>query len=303
MNFLVLGGTGFIGTKICSVLAQSGHAVRAYSPSAGRTEFSDNITGVSGLIADKGELTKQVEWCGTVIHLVSTTNPKTSFSDPYHDVSSNLLPLVQLLEIIRTFDNKKIIFCSSGGTVYGMARSLPIKEDHPKNPSTSYGLVKSAMEDYIQFYNANYQLPFLIVRPANVYGPKLRSIGEQGIISTLVYNALNKKETNCWANPSNIRDYVFIEDFADALMSLINVNAEGIFNVGSGKGYVLNEIIASVEKIMKEKMKINFSGEKLKDEPSNVLDISKINTLTGWLPKTSLESGIHAIHLQLSSQS
>lgn len=301
MNYLILGGTGFLGTALSGSLAKAGDQVRVYSPSASRNNYGDGITGVTGLIGDQGELLKQTAWCDVVVHLVSTTNPRTSFSDVYHDVSSNLLPMVQLLEILKD-SGKKIIFCSSGGTVYGPAKQLPINEDHPRHPVTPYGLVKSAMEEYIHYYHINFGLPYLVVRPANVYGPKLRSIGEQGIISTLLFNALHQKETTLWANPDNIRDYVFIDDFVSALMSLIRAGAQGIYNIGSGKGYSLNEIIEAAGKVLGEQPKVHFTSQPIRDEASNVLDIAKINHLTGWLPVVTLEQGIRSIHSVLTQK-
>lgn len=301
MKFLVLGGTGFIGSKISRRLADVGHNILVYSPSAGRSAFDhENIATVSGWIADKGEMHKHLEWADAVLHFVSSTNPKTSFSDPHHDITSNLLPMVQLLDMMKEHPGKQLIFCSSGGAVYGTPKHVPISEDHPRHPATPYGLVKMAMEDYIQFYHHNYGLPFLILRPANVYGPKLRSIGEQGIISTLAYNALHDRSTTLWANPNNVRDYIFIDDFADALMSLLSSQAEGIFNIGSGKGYSLAEIITAVQSVSGKTLQIVFQEEKLHDEPANVLDITKISQLSGWHPQTKLEDGIRAILQQLS---
>jgi UDP-glucose 4-epimerase len=301
MKFLVLGGTGFIGSKISKRLADVGHNITVFSPSAGRVVFQhDNIATVSGWIADKGEMYKQIAEADAVLHFVSSTNPKTSFSDPHHDITSNLLPMVQLLDMMKEHPGKQLIFCSSGGAVYGTPQQFPVSEDHPRHPATPYGMVKMAMEDYIQFYHQNYGIPFLILRPANVYGPKLRSIGEQGIISTLVYNALHNRPTTLWANPNNIRDYIFIDDFVDALMSLLSSQAEGIFNIGSGKGYSLAEIISAVQSVSGKTLQIVFQEEKLPDEPANVLDITKITALSGWRPQTKLEDGINAILQQLS---
>ena len=292
MNVFVIGGTGFLGLKCCSLLSQNDFIVRAYSPSAGRTILPERVIGISGFIADKGEMKKHIEWADIIIHLVSTTNPKTSFSDPYHDISSNLLPMVQLLELMKDHENKKIIFSSSGGAVYGKTLQYPINEEHPKKPITSYGLVKSAIEDYILYYHYNFGIPYLIVRPANVYGPKLRSIGEQGIISTLIQNGLHKKPTQIWANPKNVRDYIYVDDSAQGILQLIQAGAEGTFNLGSGKGYTLHEIIDAVQKQFEDNLQTEITELIINDAPKNVLDISKISELTNWTPLTSLEEGI-----------
>ncbi len=301
MNVLVLGGTGFLGWSVAKKLAQNGNNVRAYSPSASRIPFIENITPVTGFIADSGELKKQVDWCDMVFHFVSTTNPKTSLNDPYHDLSSNLLPIIQLLELLKENIQKKIIFCSSGGAVYGKSHGLLIDEGHSKKPSTSYGLVKSTIEEYLNYYHQKYGIQYLILRPANVYGPKLRSIGEQGIISTLIHNSLHNKTTCFWVSPENVRDYIFIDDFVEAVKSLFDADAEGVFNIGSGKGYSLLQIVNAVQQNSNTELLIEYADELIHDEFSNVLSNSKINLVTGWYPQTDLNDGIAAVYEQMTN--
>lgn len=290
-KILVIGGSGFIGRALALRFCQEGYLVRVFSPSATRYEWPLGIETVNGYIEDKGILKEQVNWSDTILHCASTTNPRTSLSDPVHDVSSNLIPVVELLEMIKS-TNKKFIYCSSGGAVYGKPMQNPIKEDHIKQPSTSYGLVKSLIEDYIVYYNRNYGVPYLIVRPANIYGPKLRSIGEQGIISTLLFKAYKNEETIIWSNPENIRDYLFIDDFANGLTSLIKKNVNGIFNIGSGNGVSLRQIIDVVQSVLPTPMSIKYQEVTIKDEPVNVLCNRKIEETTGWKPVISLSKGI-----------
>lgn len=290
-KILILGGSGFIGRALALLLNQKEYEVRVFSPSATRYGWPNKIVAVNGYIEDRGVLEKQVEWADIIIHAVSTTNPKTSLSDPLHDLSSNLIPFVQLLELLKKTD-KKIVYCSSGGGVYGKPMENPIKESHLRHPSTSYGLVKSFMEDYILYYNRNFEVSYLIVRPANIYGPKIRSIGEQGIISTLLYKAIKEEQTIIWSNPENIRDYLFIEDFANGLLCLIENQAEGIFNMGSGKGVSLKEIIEVVQSLLVKPLNISFQEITIKDESISVLSNQKIYETTGWRPIISLEEGI-----------
>ncbi len=290
-KILIIGGSGFIGRAVALLLNNVGYSVRVFSPSATRYDWPADIEPINGYVADKGILSEQVEWADIVLHTASTTNPKTSMSDPVHDVSSNLMPIVELLELLKN-KNKKLIYCSSGGAVYGKPMQNPIEENHIKQPSTSYGLVKSLIEDYIVYYNRNFDVPYLIVRPANIYGPKLRSIGEQGIISTLLFKAYQKEETVIWSDPENIRDYLFIDDFANGLISLIKNNSEGIFNIGSGNGVSLKQIIDVVQSVLPKPMNVKYQTVTVKDEPVNVLSIKKIEAATGWTPEISLSQGI-----------
>lgn len=301
MNILILGGTGFLGYHLAVRLSHQ-HTVRVYSPSAGRTNFPGTIEGVTAFIADTGELKKQVEWANLIFHFVSTTNPKTSLKDPYHDVVSNLLPVVQLMEMLKGSRDKKMIFCSSGGAVYGHSGKAIIGEEHKKNPSTSYGLVKSTIEEYIMYYSRNFELPYIILRPANVYGFKSRSIGEQGIISTLIYNAIHRLPTRFWANLNNIRDLVFIDDFVTAVIALIKCNATGIFNIGGGCGYSLLQMIDAVQENCDTELLIEKADHTIADEAINILDITKINSLTGWQPQIGINEGIGLVYNQMQKE-
>ena len=258
-NMLILGGSGFIGKSVATLFAKNGYQIRVLSPSAKQHKWEENIEAISGHIEDMELVQQQIDWANLIVHAISTTNPKTSESDRLFDLTSNLTPIVKILEMIKFHPNKKFVFFSSGGGVYGKPIQYPIEETHPKNPSTSYGLVKSLIEEYIIHYNRNFGVPYLILRPSNPFGPKTRSIGEQGIISTLIYKSLLQQEVEIWANPNNVRDYIFIDDFAMGVYKLVETNSDGIFNISSGEGNSLKEIIEIVQSFFSENLKLVFS--------------------------------------------
>ena len=299
MNALILGGTGFIGTRVAHKLATLSINVRVYSPSAISGAITDRITGVSGRMEDTEALISQSNWADIIFHFVSTTNPKTSSDNHEYDLSSNLIPLIHLLDFLRLNPTKRLVFCSSGGSVYGNVSNVPISENCEKTPLNSYGLVKSLMEDYIQFYYRKYNISHLILRPSNVYGPKLKSIGDQGIISTLMYNALLERSTTWWASLNTIRDYLYIDDFAEAVAELIMHNAEGVYNLGSGQGFTLTQIIDAVQVCTGKILKFEYAKNIINHSSVNILDISKITQATGWAPKTTLIEGINLIYSEM----
>jgi UDP-glucose 4-epimerase len=301
VNILVLGGTGFLGSQIVKKLSGD-NSVCVFSPSASSYDFPNHIITVDGSIENTNSLKTQIAWANIIFHFVSTTNPKTSMAYHQYDLSSNLSPLVGVLELMKSYPDKKIIFCSSGGTVYGNKKVNSISETCEKKPSTSYGLVKSLMEEYIEYFHRIFGINYLILRPANVYGLNLRSLGNQGIISTLLYNTILKKPSTFWADLNNTRDYIHIDDFTEAVMGLLNYSAFGIYNIGSGSGTSLKQIIDAVQVTCETEVKFHMAEKLIKDESYNVLDIDKIKSLTGWRPVIGIEQGVNMVYNQMKLQ-
>jgi UDP-glucose 4-epimerase len=298
-NILVLGGSGFLGSHITNNLSTD-NVVCVYSPSATRFGFDKRIMTVDATIENENELKKHISWADIIFHFVSTTNPKTSLADHQYDLKSNLLPFVGFLELMRSFPEKKIVFCSSGGAVYGKNDGNTLIESNDKNPSTSYGLVKSLMEEYIVYFNRTFGLDYLILRPSNVYGFNTNSLGNQGIISTLVHNTIFGNPSTIWVDLNNIRDYIHITDFSQAVKSLLDSSAFGIYNIGSGFGTSLRQIIDAVQNTCQREVMIQIAETLIKDEEYNVLDITKIKSLTGWCPIVGIDEGIQTVYNQMN---
>jgi len=298
-NILVLGGSGFLGSHITINLSND-NSVCVYSPSATRFGFDKHIMTVDATIEDENQLKKHIIWADIIFHFISTTNPKTSLSDHQYDLKSNLLPFVGFLELMRSFPEKKIVFCSSGGAVYGKNNGNTLNENSDKKPSTSYGLVKSLMEEYIEYFNRTFGLDYLILRPSNVYGFNTHSLGTQGIISTLVHNTIFDKPSTFWVDLNNIRDYIHITDFIQAVKLLLDSSAFGIYNIGSGYGTSLMQIIDAVQNTCQREVKIKIAERLIKDESHNVLDITKIHSRTGWQPIVGIDEGIKTVFNQMN---
>ena len=189
----------------------------------------------------------------------------------------------------------KVVFLSSGGTVYGNPVFTPIAETHPTNPICSYGINKLAIEKYCFLYQQLYGLDTVILRLANPYGERQRLDSGQGVVPVFLGRALRNQPLEIWGDGSTIRDFLYISDVIDAITSACLYEADGsqnLFNIGSGKGISLNELIFLIEKVVDKKLDIVYKSSRSFDVPSNILSISKAQEYLAWYPKVSNEDGL-----------
>lgn len=297
MLIVILGGGGFIGSAVAERLLADGHAVRIFSRqrTAPWRQFEDaeRIEWMTGDVRSEPDLAAVVAGADVVVHLVSTTVPGSSVNDPVHDVQSNLVPAVKLLEIMVGQGIERIIFVSSGGTVYGPPRYLPMDEDHPTRPIVAYGATKLAIERALLQYRHNHGIQVGILRVANAYGPRQRADRGQGAVATFIDQARAGRRLEVWGDGLTIRDYVYVTDVADALARLLRYRGEhAVFNIGSGRGVSVNRLIGIIRKSMNTRLETVYRSARRFDVPENVLDVSLAAQELHWRPRVSLEDGI-----------
>lgn len=294
---LVLGGAGFIGSHLAEALARDGHSVRIFDRphvdrlpqlrSAARFEI------FSGDFLDPRSVVPALRGAEVVYHLVSTTLPKSSNENPMYDVESNVLGTLRLLEAARAAEVRKIVFVSSGGTVYGVPALLPVKESHPTEPISSYGIHKLMVEKYLALARRLHGLEYSIVRPANLYGPRQRLDIAQGAVAVFLDRALRDEPIEIWGDGSVVRDYVYVEDAVDAMLRAARCEGEPrIFNVGSGIGVSLNQLVEEIGKLLGRRLRVQRGAARLVDVPVNVLDCSLALRHLGWRATTALAEGL-----------
>lgn len=295
---LILGGAGFIGQHVCKALLGAGAHVRCLDrrlpPEQG---FFNNQLGevewIVGEFSDAEKLTRALDGIDYIVHLVSTTIPDTSNKELQYDLSSNVFPTLKVLEAMRFSGVKKLLFISSGGTVYGIPSIIPIPETHETNPICGYGIHKLAIEKYLHLYNYRYGLDYCVLRLANPYGAAQISDRPQGVIGKFIYKAIRNERLEIWGDGSVVRDYVYIEDVMDAfLKALLYRGDRKLFNVGSGQGSSLLDIVTIIEHLAGHSLDIAFLPQRQVDVPLNVLDITTARTELQWAPKTELSVGI-----------
>jgi len=297
MRCLVLGGGGFIGSNLCYGLVEAGHEVSVFEKE-GRNKsnllaIEKRVCWIEGDFLNPEHVKAAVQGIDIIFHLISSTLPQSSNENPAYDVTSNVAPAIHLLEAARRAAVRKVIFFSSGGTVYGIPERVPIPEEHPTMPICSYGIHKLMIEKYLALFHKLYNLDYAVLRVSNPYGERQRPTGSQGAVTVFIYKALKGELIKIWGDGSVVRDYVHISDVVRAAIKAMSLSAgERIFNIGSGRGLSLNQVIACLEDALGVKLPVRYTAARKCDVPVNILDISRARNVLGWGPEIDLTTGV-----------
>jgi UDP-glucose 4-epimerase len=290
---IVLGGGGFLGLNLCRRLFAAGHRVRAFGRRCLFPEALNGIEWYQGDFCDPTALAAAVETYEIIFHLVHTTTPYSANLDMAMDLQQNVAASLALFDVIRVLEARRIVFISTGGTVYGSPEQIPTPETAPTDPITAYGISKLAIEKYLALYERLYGLQYRILRVANPFGPFQVPIKNQGIIAMLISRALNDEIIDIWGDGSAARDYIFVDDVMDALeAAMLDQSDARIFNIGSGQGRSLLEIIDAVERLMSIKLKIAWKPGRSVDVPKSILAIDRARDILKWAPRTPFDEGL-----------
>jgi UDP-glucose 4-epimerase len=293
-NILILGGCGFIGSHVADRFLAEGHAVRVLSRSP--EIFRPPVKGGDYRFGELGNqvfLEECLKGVDTVVHLVSTTTPKESNEDMAFDIESNLTQTVRALQSCVRGGVGKVVFVSSGGAIYGNPTSCPVQENANTSPLCSYGVVKLAIEKYLEMFESLYGLRSVTLRVANPFGPRQNPLGSQGVIAAILHKIHKGQPISVWGDGSVVRDFFYVEDLADAIrVAALEESARGVFNIGSGVGVSLKELLSVVKAEIDVGFKICYEPGRAFDVKEIYLDVAKAKKELGWEPKTSMSAGL-----------
>jgi UDP-glucose 4-epimerase len=297
MKCLILGGAGFIGSHLAEGLLEAGHQVRIFDrPNVIRPSMLATDTRVEWLEGDftnEEDLSRVIAGSHAIFHLAYTTLPRSSNDNPIYDVQTNLVGTLRLLDLAKAAAVRKIVFVSSGGTVYGATRSDPIPETNPTEPIVSYGITKLAIEKYLHMYSILYGVDYCVLRLANPFGERQRVAAAQGAVTVFLHKALHGETIEIWGDGSVRRDYIYIKDVVGAFLRALSYGgAERVFNIGSGQGRSLNEILVAIEQLLGRPVARVYKPARNFDVPSNVLDISRAREVLRWAPAIPFSEGL-----------
>ena len=296
MRVLVTGGAGFIGSHVGDRLVAAGHAVVVVDDlSTGRKEFVN--PGAKLHVADirSPDLAKvfNAESPEAVIHLAAQAEVRRSVEDPALDAAINVGGMLNLLLCCQRAKVPRVVYASTGGAVYGETTSLPTPEDHPARPASPYGISKLIAEHYLRCWEALYGLGGVVLRYANVFGPRQNPLGEAGVVAIFAHRIVRGEPITINGDGEQTRDYVYVEDVAEAtLRALERPDASGAVNIGTGIETSVNALLRRLEAVAGLKATAHHGPPKPGEQRRSVLDASLAKRLLGWTPRVTLDEGL-----------
>jgi UDP-glucose 4-epimerase len=295
MKILVTGGAGFIGSHVVDAYLAAGHDVLVVDDlSTGKPENLDPRARFHRLdIGDAKvvELIRDERPAVLSLH-AAQMDVRRSVADPLFDARVNVLGTLNLLEGARRANVRRVIFVSSGGAVYGEQERFPAREDHPTNPVSPYGVSKRSGELYAFFYQAEYHIPFVALRYANVYGPRQDPHGEAGVVAIFAQKMLRGEPVTVNGDGRQTRDYVYVGDVVRANLLALESTATGPFNVGTGIETDVNELARLLREAAGTTSEVRHGPAKAGEQRRSVVDAGRATEVLGWRPEVSLAEGL-----------
>lgn len=292
MRVALLGGGGFIGTNLALALAGKVAELRGFGR---RRVFPAAWQGLAWTDGEIGgaDVRQVIYGCDTVIHLAGTSTPGTADRKIADDADVNVIDTLKLLDQCAELGVRRVIFISSGGTVYGIPREIPTPEQAATDPITAYGVAKLAIEKYLMVYRRQRGVNYRILRVANPFGPYQTTRKAQGVVAAVIASALHDTPLQIWGDGRVVRDYVFVNDVVSAVEKVLDHQGDSrVFNIGSGKGHDLMDVVGAVESLTARKLRLEFLPARPVDVPVSVLDSALATRELGWHCATCFESGL-----------
>jgi UDP-glucose 4-epimerase len=296
-HHLLLGGCGFIGRHVALQLARDGHRVTLADRAPLAYDLPPNLAGrISNQRLELGS----ADWdvlvadADVVHHYAWGSIPASANANPGGDLLINVSATIAMLDALQRRGAGRVVFSSSGGTVYGKLQTIPVPEDHAMAPITAYGAGKATAELYLGLYRAMHGLDCRIARIANPYGAGQDLSRGLGAVTTFLHRALTGQPITIWGTGEVVRDYIHIADVANCLVILATAprTDEFVFNVGSGVGISLNGIVSELERRLGRTLDVTRTQTRAFDVPVSVLAINRAKAVLGWAPTLSFSEGI-----------
>lgn len=296
MKVLITGGAGFIGSNIADAVISKKHkAVILDNLSSGNVKnINKKAKFYKADIVDEKNIAKifKKEKPDIVIHCAAQIDVRKSVADPKYDADINILGSLNILKACVDNKTKKIIFASSGGTIYGECGKKAPDENAFPNPLSPYGIAKHSVENYIKFYSEIHGLKYTILRYANVYGPRQDPKGEAGVIAIFALKMLNNEAVTVFGDGKQMRDYVYVSDIVNANIKSLTKADNQIINIGTNEAVPLNYIVKMMSEISNTDKKPVYKPKRDGELFKSFLNNKKAIKFLGWKPEIDIAKGI-----------
>jgi len=297
---VVTGGAGFIGANLVDRLVDDGTEVLVVD------DLSAGSLARLGAARRRGKVTfhqidvREREIADLVarfapdalFHLAAQIDVRASVADPVHDADVNVLGTINVLEAVRKAGTPRVVFASSGGAAFGAADRLPTDETAPRRPESPYGVAKTAVDEYFDYYHRMHGIDYLSLGFANVYGPGQDPAGEAGVVAIFVGDLLGRRQPIIYGDGSQTRDFVFVEDVTDACVRAAVTGGGRFVNVGTGEETSVLELYRLIAQVVGSSAEPRFAPERPGETARSCLDAGNARRLLGWEPWTPLDEGI-----------
>lgn len=295
MKILVTGGAGFIGSHVVDAFLERGHEVHILDDmSGGREENISDRAPLHRFDIRSGEAADLIrrERFDVLCHHAAQMDVRRSVADPSFDADVNVRGFLNLMEAGRESGLKKVIFASTGGAIYGEPDYVPQDEEHALRPLSPYGITKLTTEKYLFFYEKQYDISHVILRYANVYGPRQNPYGEAGVVAIFAERMLDGKQPIIYGDGEQTRDYVFVKDVVRANTAALDYAGSGIFNVGTSRETSVNDLFRLIRDNIDESIPEEHGQAKPGEQRRSILSYDYSSLELGWQPEVTLEDGI-----------
>lgn len=290
---VIIGGSGFLGLNLCEYLADCGYLTINCDQKYPHI-IQENVAFV--FMTKWSVLEDIIQENDIVIDLAFKGVPNSLNENWYENAEENIMGALKLINICIKNKAKRIIFASSGGAIYGLPQYVPIDENHSTLPISAYGIQKLAIEHYLRLTQKTYKIQTICLRISNLYGPGQIPFLGQGVIATFLANSLLDRPVEIWGTGEERRDYIFVKDVVESFEKALHYDGEEIiFNVGSGYGVSLNELILMIEEVLGKKVSRKYLSRSSTEVGANFLNCTKAQKILQWQPHTDLKQGLQAM--------
>jgi UDP-glucose 4-epimerase len=294
-KILVTGGAGFIASHLVDKLLENGYEVVVVDNlSTGSKKNLNKKAKLYKLDIQDKKLDKVFgkEKPEAVFHYAAQISVRESVKDPIADAKTNVLGSLNILENCKKYGVKKIIFSSSGGSIYGDTDIFPTNEECKESPLSPYAIAKLSIEKYLYYYYKFFNLDYVSLRFANIYGPRQNSKGEAGVIAIFSEKILSGIQPTINGSGLQTRDFVFVGDIVKASILALEKNEVGVFNLGTAQETNIKTIFKKINNILGNKFQESYGPSASGESERSCLDFSKVKKYLGWVPNYDLDKGL-----------